>query len=201
MTIRILMASAAVLTLGACGGGGETSDTMDTVAIDDGNNMAMNDMAMNDMAPTAGVPASGQDYAAMAAASDLYEIEGARLAMEKSENADIDALAEMIVTDHEKSTTDLKTALGQAQPPITVTPEMNAEQQANMEALRAADAAMFDRTYLQQQVMAHQRALDMARGYAQSGEVPALQQHATSVVGPIQRHLDRARQLLEQAPQ
>lgn len=198
MTIRILMASAAALTLGACGGGGEANDNMatETVAIDDGNNMAMNEMASG-----TGVPASGQDYAAMVAASDLYEIESARLAMEKSENAEIDALADMIVTDHEKSTADLKAAVGEAQPPITVTPEMNAEQQANMEALRAADAAMFDRTYLQQQVMAHQKALDMVRGYAESGDVPALQQHASSVVGPIQRHLDRARQLLEQAPQ
>ena len=198
MTIRILMASAAALTLGACGGGGEANDNMatETVAIDDGNNMAMNEMAS-----ATGVPASGQDYAAMVAASDLYEIESARLAMEKSENAEIDALADMIVTDHEKSTADLKAAVGEAQPPITVTPEMNAEQQANMEALRAADAAMFDRTYLQQQVMAHQKALDMVRGYAESGDVPALQQHASSVVGPIQRHLDRARQLLEQAPQ
>ena len=57
MTIRILMASAAALTLGACGGGGEANDNMatETVAIDDGNNMAMNEMAS-----ATGVPASGQ---------------------------------------------------------------------------------------------------------------------------------------------
>ena len=195
MKTRILMVSAAALALGACGGADET-DTMatDNVAIDAGNEMAIDDTA-------AGVPASGQEYATMASASDLYEIESARLAMEKSENSGIDELAQMIVTDHEKSTADLMTAAQQAQPPITVTPEMNAEQQANMEALRAADAATFDSTYLQQQVMAHQKALDMVRGYAQSGEVPSLQQHASTVAGPIQQHLDRARQLLEQPAQ
>lgn len=194
MTIRILMTSAAALALAACGGGNDADNmATDTVALDAGN-----EMAMDDMAPTAGVPASGQEYATMAAASDLYEIESARLAMEKSENAEIDELAQMIVTDHEKSTADLMTAAQQAQPPITVTPEMNAEQQANMEALRAADAASFDSTYLQQQVMAHQKALAMVQGYAQSGDVPSLQQHASTVAGPIQQHLDRAQQLLQQ---
>ncbi len=196
MTFRFLMVSAAALALVACGG--DTDTAANDMAM---NDMAVNEVAMNDMAPAAGVPASGQDYATMAAASDLYEIESARLAMETSQNADIDALAEMIVTDHEKSTADLMTAAQQAQPPITVTPEMNAEQQANMEALRSADAATFDQTYLQQQVMAHQKALDMVRGYAQSGDVPALQQHASTVAGPIQQHLERAQELLQQPSQ
>ena len=198
MKLTILMASGAALALTACGGSGAESDNM-TAA----DNLAMaDDMAMNDMVPADGaVPASGQEYAAMAAASDLYEIESARLAMERSENADIDALAQMIVTDHEKASADLMTATQQAQPPITVTPEMSAEQQANMEALRAADAATFDQTYLMQQIAAHQKALAMVQGYAQSGDVPALQQHATAVAGPIQQHLNRARELSQQAPQ
>jgi putative membrane protein len=200
MKIRILTASAAALALAACGGGGAENEANmmaeDNMALEMGNDMGV----MNDMA-AAPVPTSGQEYATMAAASDLYEIESARLAMEKSENADIDALAEMIVTDHEKSTADLRTAAEQAQPPITVEPEMNAEQQGNMEALRAADAATFDSTYLQQQVMAHEKALAMVRGYAQSGDVPALRQHASTVAGPIERHLERARELLRQPAQ
>ena len=197
MKLTILMASGAALALTACGSGPESDNR---AAAD---NLAMaDDMAMNDMAPADGaVPASGQEYAALAAASDLYEIESARLAMERSENADIDALAQMIVTDHEKASADLMTATQQAQPPITVTPEMSAEQQANMEALRAADAATFGQTYLMQQIAAHQKALAMVQGYAQSGDVPALQQHATAVAGPIQQHLNRARELSQQAPQ
>ena len=85
------------------------------------NDPAMNDMAMNDMMPADGAMArNGQEYAMMAAASDMYEIESAKLAMEKSENEEIDALAEMIITDHEKSTADLKTAAAGAEPAITV---------------------------------------------------------------------------------
>lgn len=197
MKSRIILASAALLGLAACGGG----DEADNKAMD---NMSMpaNDMAMNDMMPADGAMArNGQEYAMMAAASDMYEIESAKLAMEKSENEEIDALAEMIITDHEKSTADLKTAAGEAEPAITVMPEMNAEQQSMMQALRSANGAQFDQTYLEQQVTAHEKALAMVRDYAANGEVPALQQHASTVAGPIQQHLDKARELQQQQMQ
>ena len=192
MKIKHMLVSAAVLALAACGQGGET----DTAAID--NNMAMENMAATDnmAAPAdAAVPATGQEYATMAAASDMYEIEAARLAAEKAQNADVKSLAEMIRTDHEKSTADLKTAAGQAQPPITVTAAMNPEQQSMIQALQGASGADFDRTYLDQQVQAHQKALAMVQGYAQNGDVEALKQHASTVAGPIQQHLQRAQEL------
>ena len=199
MTIRMVMASAAALALAACGGNGEDADDMSM------NDVAAGDLAGNDVnamaLPATAAPASAQDYVDMASASDLYEIESAQLAMEKSQNADIKQLAQTIVADHETSTTNLKTAAGQAQPPITVNPEMNAEQQANMEALRAAEGAQFDQTYLMQQIAAHQKALAMVEAYAGSGDVPSLQQHASAVAGPVRQHLERARQLAGQTAQ
>jgi putative membrane protein len=191
MKIKHMLASAAVLALAACGQGGET----DTAATD---NMAMDNMAATDnmAAPAdAAVPATGQEYATMAAASDMYEIEAARLAAEKAQNADVKSLAEMIRADHEKSTADLKTAAGQAQPPITVTAAMNPEQQSMVQALQGASGADFDRTYLDQQVQAHQKALAMVQGYAQNGDVEGLKKHASTVAGPIQQHLQRAQEL------
>ena len=84
---------------------------------------------------------------------------------------------------------------------LAMADDMAMNDMANIEALRAADAATFDQTYLMQQIAAHQKALAMVQGYAQSGDVPALQQHATAVAGPIQQHLNRARELSQQAPQ
>ncbi len=195
MKIKHMLASAALVVLAACGSQG--SDTAETNASD---NLAVeNTMETGDnmMAGAAGaaMPANGQEYAAMAAASDMYEIESARIAAEKSQNADIKALAQMIRTDHEKSTADLKTAAGKAQPAITVTPQMNPEQQGNIQALQSATAADFDRTYLDQQVQAHEKGLAMVQGYAQNGDVDSLKQHASTVAAPIQKHLQRAREL------
>ncbi|QPQ54123.1 DUF4142 domain-containing protein [Allosphingosinicella flava] len=200
MKIRILAATAALCALAACGDN-ETPAAND-MAMNDAmmaNDMAMNDMAMDNMmmnGSAAAVPANGQDYAAMAAASDMFEIESSRLAQEKAQNADVKSFAAMLVTDHQKSTADLKTAAGQAQPAITVTPQMNAEQTANLEALRGASGAEFDRLYLQQQVPAHEKALAMLQGYAASGDVPSLKQHASATTGPVEKHLARARELM-----
>ena len=201
MTRSILFAGAAALTLAACGAGGDGAQnqaatdnmSMGNMSMD---NMSMDNMAMdNGMAAGAAAPANGQEYATMAAASDMFEIESSQLAVEKSQNAQVREFAQMLVADHRKSTADLKAAAGRAQPPIDVAPQLNEEQQSNMAALRAASAADFDRTYLSQQVPAHEKALAMVQGYAQNGDVEAFKQHASTVAGPIQRHLQRAQEL------
>ncbi|MDT9597978.1 DUF4142 domain-containing protein [Sphingosinicella rhizophila] len=200
MNIKILAASAAILALAACGGNEPAGDiVVDNEALNAAGEADPGNMSLMTADP-AGMPANGQEYSTMAAASDMYEIESSRLAIEKSQNDEIKELARMIVADHEKSTADLKDAAGRAQPPIEVAPAMNPEQQANMEALRSA-ADQFDQTYLQQQVSAHQKALAMVQAYAASGEVEPLKQHAANVSGPIQKHLERAQELAQQAPQ
>lgn len=159
----------------------------------------MNDIAVVDESVDESVAArSARDYVAAAAAGDLYEIEVAGLALAKTANADIKALAEMIRRDHEKSTVDLRGAAKQSQPSIAVDPRLNGEQEADVQALRAAQGAQFDQTYLQQQVAAHEKTLAMVRNYAQNGDAPALQQHASQVAGPVEQHLERARALLQQ---
>lgn len=200
MKIGILMALAAILALGACGDGDRVEAdnmTLDNMAMDSSSGAPMDNMATAD----AGVPANGQEYAEMAGGSDMYEIESARLAIDKSQNAKVKELAEMILKDHEKSTADLKKTAGEASPPITLAPAMNPEQQANIEALRSADAATFDQTYLEQQVAAHQKALAMVQGYAEAGDVASLKQHAANVAGPIQQHLQQAQALAGKSPQ
>jgi putative membrane protein len=186
------MVASTALALAACGGSG------DEAAVTNSGAMTNSDFAMNvdDTIPDQ-IPAAmtGQGYADKAAASDLYEIQSAQLAQEKSKRDDVKDLAKMIVADHEKSTADLKAAAQQAQPPITVAPKLDEQQEANMAALRAANAADFDQAYLQQQIAAHQQALTMVQGYAENGDVPALKQHAANVAGPIQKHLDRAQEL------
>lgn len=193
MKTKILTASAVILALAACGGEREADDgaAMDNMMADAGNGMIADNAAI----PAATMANSGQEYAAMVAASDLYEIESGRLAREKTQDAEIRDLAQMIVTDHEKSTADLLTAAQQAQPAITVTPEMNAEQQSMMQALRSANGDRFDQEYLRQQVAAHEKALALVRHFAQNGDVEGLRQHASTVSGPIQRHLEQARTL------
>ena len=104
-------------------------------------------------------------------------------------------LAGMILADHQGSTADLARAAAQAQPPLRPAPVLNAAQQADLQALRAASGEAFDRLWLRQQVRAHEQALTLLTSYAARGEVAPLQRHASTVADPVQRHLARAREL------
>jgi putative membrane protein len=197
-------ASIAALTLGlaACGSHNDSAQngSADTMAAD---NMAGNDMAMNDMNAMAGdnmamagntmAPIMGADFANAAAASDMYEVESSKLAQDKSANADLKSFAKMLVTDHTRSTADLKAAGAKANPPITPKPEMTAEQQSNLDALKSASAADFDQLYIGQQIPAHEKALAMLQSYASGGDVPELKAFASKTAPVVQTHLDKAR--------
>ena len=65
----------------------------------------------------------------------------------------------MMIKDHTASTDKLKKAAGQANPPLTPSATMNAEQTANLEALRTASGTGFDALYKEQQTAAHRQAL------------------------------------------
>ena len=47
----------------------------------------------------------------------------------------------------------------------------------------------FDRTYVTQQVQAHQMALSVHRGYADGGSDPTLRSAATKIVPVVEMHL------------
>jgi putative membrane protein len=193
MKIRLLVASAA-LAVSACGGGADEEGKVDANLVigAEGGNVAL---PGNEAAAAGQTAVGGQQYVELAGGSDLYEIESARLALEKAQRSEVRELAQMILNDHERSTRELTSAARQAQPALTVSPQMNTEQQANIQALRSANGAAFDQAWLDQQVQAHEKALTLVTGYAQSGDVPSLRQHAGSVAGPIQQHLTRAREL------
>ena len=193
-----LITVAAVLALAGCGAPDErNAATAEGNAVEPaGNNAAA--AAGGDAPSTA---ANAQEYVTLVAASDLYEIESARLAQEKAERPEVRQLAEAILADHQRSTAELRRAAAEAQPALQVAPALLAPQQANLQVLRGASGAAFDQEYLRQQVEAHERALTLVTAYAAGGESEPLRRHAAGVAGPIQQHLSRARELAVPLPE
>lgn len=190
MKIKFLLASTAALALAACG-----DATDDAVPADD---MAAAPMP-HDLTADAAMPTTAQEFAAMQASSDAYEIEAGRMAQENATDQAVKDFGAMMVEDHTTSTANLKTAAGQAEG-VTVTPQMTTEQQSNLDALRNA-GENFDRVYMQQQVAAHEKALGMLRNYAAGGDSQPLQQFATQTATVVEGHLERARELQQQTQQ
>lgn len=145
--------------------------------------------------PAAAAPREAQAFLFNAGAGDIFEITTSMMAIQHSQNPQVRAFARMLIADHTNLTnTTLATAkaAGVMPPP----PELSPMQKGMITQLMAATPATFDRTYLSQQVPAHQMALQMMQGYASSGDVPQLRQAATSAVPVVTGHLQRVQQLL-----
>lgn len=176
--------------LGACGGtaNNSTTTTVENVASTDAMTPG-NDLDANMATGMAVSP--GQTFADTAAASDAYEIEAGKLAQEKATSQALKDFGGMMVSGHTDSTSKLKAAGANANPAITPAPTLNAEQEANLAALRDKSGADFDAEYKKQQVAAHEKALAAMKDYAASGDVPELKAFASDTSKVVQMHLDK----------
>ncbi len=190
MRVAPMLGSAAALALVACGGPeNENASPASGSAV-------MNGAPPGEApAPANPMPTNAQQYVALASAGDMFEIQSARIALQKAQNAQVRGLAQMILSDHQRSSAELAAASEQAQPPLTPAPVLSPSQQSSLEAMQRPQGAAFDEVWLHQQVLAHQQALDMASAYARGGDSEPLRRHAAATIAPVQTHLIRARRL------
>jgi putative membrane protein len=135
-------------------------------------------------------PMSAAGFANAVAASDLFEIETAKIAAGKSGSAEVKAFAQHLITDHERSSAELKAAAAKASPPLTVTPALDAEKQAMLDQLKAANGPDFDRRFIDQQTNAHQQALLLLRNYVGGGQSQPLKDFASRAITAVEGHLE-----------
>lgn len=137
-----------------------------------------------------------EEFAATAAQSDGYELAAAQDALAQSRNPQVRAFAEQMIADHEHTSAALQDAAKASglQPPRAHVGADQARLLAGLQSLRGSE---FDREYARQQMLAHTSALTMMRSYAEKGSDPNLRRMAASSAPIIERHLQRARQLMQ----
>ena len=183
MKIRLTLVAAAALTLAACGSQEEAA----APAADDPSAVPT---------PVAQTPdtSTPQGFVDTMAASDMYEVEAAKLAQEMGTSAKVKDFAEMMIKDHTASSDKLGVAVAAAGNGLAVAPELTPSLQQNLDALKAA-GDRFDQVYAQQQVAAHQDALALLKRQAETGTVEQLKTFAKETAAVVQGHLDHAREL------
>lgn len=193
-TIMIVAASA--LALAACGQRSGTANTADAslatneAAGFDAGNVGM--AATNTATPAA---SGAQVFANTAAASDAFEIETSKLALDNSNSAAVKKYANQMIAAHTASTAKLKATTADLMPAVTPDPTLNAEQQATLDALKGKKGADFDTAYIAGQTSGHQQALDMLKAYAATGESPALKGFASALAPTVAAHLNMVKGL------
>jgi putative membrane protein len=133
-------------------------------------------------------------FATEAAVSDMFEVAAAKVAVERSTNADAKAFANKMITAHTETTAQLKALLVSHKdvvPPAT----LDNRHQGMLDELRGAKAEDFDGRYMAQQVDAHKEALILMQGYAKDGDDPKVKSFANKTAGAVQMHLNMAEKL------
>jgi putative membrane protein len=142
----------------------------------------------------AGSARATADFIKQASQSDDFERQGGRLASQKAHDPAVRAFARKMVKEHTMTPNGLKSALrkaGIAPPP----PPLTSDQSHLLRQLASTRGAQFDRIYIDQQIVAHQNALQLMTGFVQAGTPAPLLEAARKTAPMVQHHLDMAQQI------
>jgi putative membrane protein len=135
------------------------------------------------------------DFVKKAAQSDAFEREEGRLAERRAHDPMVRKFAAEMVSAHTMTTKGLKMAIRRAHMAPPPPPALTGDQMHMIADLQGAHGGAFDKMYIDQQVQAHQDALGLMQGYAQTGAPGPLRDAAAKTAPLVQHHLDMAKGL------
>lgn len=157
--------------------------------------IAMPALAQTGSTMSSGTAAVGDaTFVKKAAISDMYEIQASQLAQTKATSADVKTFAGKMVTDHTKTSDQLKSIVS-SKSGMTLPTSIDAKHKAMLTKLKGASGSTFDSSYAQQQIQAHQQAVMLFTSESQNGKDADLKKFATDTLPALQQHLSMAQQL------
>jgi putative membrane protein len=143
---------------------------------------------------TLGVAPTTQDFVTEAANSDILELAAAKIAADKG-NAEEKKFAEQMITDHSKTSEDIKKMVDSGEVKATIPVKLDSSGQKKLDELRDAKPQDFASYYDPMQVSAHKDAVSLFERYAKSGENSKLKDWAGKTLPTLQHHLEMAENL------
>jgi putative membrane protein len=131
------------------------------------------------------------DFVKEAAMSDMLEIQAGKIAETKG-NADEKKFAAQMVTDHTKTSSDLKGMVSSGALKADIPATLDSASQKKLDQLKDAKADDFAGDYDPMQVSEHKHAVSLFQRYAKSGDNPKLKDWAGKTLPTLQHHLDMA---------
>ncbi|MBD8064429.1 DUF4142 domain-containing protein [Devosia sp. PTR5] len=133
------------------------------------------------------------EFATMAAPSNMFEIESSKLALERATSEDVKTFAQQMIDDHSKAGEAMKAAA--SQDGVTPPSELDQKHQEMLDQVSRAEGDAFDAAYVAAQVQAHDEAVALFEGFANTGENSALKQFAETTLPTLQQHREHIRTL------
>lgn len=162
----------------------------------DGGTLTTSENTTADTSTTAGITPGtpldtmSQNFAMMAASSDMLEIQSSNMAMQNASSDRVKNFATTMIRDHGTTSTQLKTIA--ANKGITLPTDLMPMHKSMLDQLQGKTGREFDKAYTTMQVTAHQAAVDLFQR-ASSGAADAdLKNFATQHLPHLRMHLDSA---------
>ena len=138
-------------------------------------------------------PALDAAFVQAAYQSNLAEIQGGRVAWQKTTDPAVKDLAASLMRDHIHMNADLYQVARDLR--IVLPKEPSAEQQALTGRYQAAGADTFDEYFVSTQLAAHREASQLVSGQIDDGNQPLITNFAEAAAPIIERHQDVLRDL------
>lgn len=123
-----------------------------------------------------------------AARGDRYEILASELALDRARSPEVRKIAEEIIHDHRQASQELQAAVQAAAPDLTPPSDLDNRRQGMLDNLKAAPDEDFDKTYVDQQLAAHEEAVTLFNGYRDRGDDGPLKAFAAKTAPVLERH-------------
>jgi putative membrane protein len=147
---------------------------------------------------TLGISPTTADFVKEVAISDMFEIESNKLGQDKG-NAAEKNFASMMVTDHTKTTTELKGLVSSGKVKAELPTSIDESHQKKLDTLKGETGKDFSSDFDSMQVSAHKDAVSLFERYAKGGDNADLKNWAGKTLPALKHHLEMA-QNLSKAP-
>ena len=138
-----------------------------------------------------GISPTMADFIKEAANSDMLQIAAATFAQEKG-NAEEKKFAEQMMTDHSKTSSDLKSLVSSGAVMADIPTALDSSSQKKLDKLRDTRRQAFASEYDPMQISVHKEAVSLFERYSKSGDNPKLKDWAGKTLPTLQHHLDMA---------
>lgn len=135
-------------------------------------------------------------FVAMATASNMFEIESSKLALEKATRPETKTFAQHMIDDHTKAGAEMQKAA--SADGITAPTALDEKHKAKIDSLAGKTGDDFDASYVAEQLSAHKEAVALFTGYANNGPAGSLKDFAAKTMPTLQGHLDQVSKLSAQ---
>ncbi|EKT4565854.1 DUF4142 domain-containing protein [Pseudomonas putida] len=136
--------------------------------------------------------ATSDDFVDAATEAGIAEVVTGKLAQEKSQNAEIKTFAQQMVTDHTQANQKLGDIARKLD--ISVPDEAAMTDKVKKMILEWRDES-FDKSYLNNQVDAHEKAVELFKKEAASSDKAELKAFASETLPKLEQHLEQAKAL------